>query len=80
MFLAEYDYDEDIAVKKEEAFKEGLSRGEENGRRQKAVEAAKSAIGMGLENEKVAVISGLSLEDVRMIADELKVASCGSDS
>lgn len=40
MFLAEYDYETDIAVKQEEARAEGIEQGIETGRVEKAVEAA----------------------------------------
>ena len=40
MLCAEYSYKTDIAVKKEEAFKEGMEAGISQGAQQKAVEAA----------------------------------------
>ncbi|MBQ0168067.1 MAG: hypothetical protein KBT02_13250, partial [Treponema sp.] len=40
MFLAEYDYETDIAVQREEAREEGREEGRETGRDEKAVEAA----------------------------------------
>ena len=38
MLIAEYDYDMDIEVQREEAYIEGLSRGREEGREDKLIE------------------------------------------
>ena len=42
MLCAKYDYNMDIAVKQEEAFEEGVSRGKKKGAQQKAIENARS--------------------------------------
>ena len=58
-FLTEYDYDTDIAVQREEAFEEGAEK--------KAIETAKTAISMGLDLEKIAKLTGLSLEVIQSL-------------
>ena len=60
MLCAKYDYKMDIAVKKEEAFQDGM----EAGTRQKAIEAAKKALEMNLTVEQAAEITGLPIEQV----------------
>ena len=58
-FLTEYDYDTDIAIQREEAFEEGAEK--------KAIETAKTAISMGLDFEKIAKLTGLSLEVIQSL-------------
>lgn len=58
-FLTEYDYDTDIAIQREEAFEEGAEK--------KAIETAKTAISMGLDYEKIAKLTGLSLEVIQSL-------------
>ena len=60
MLCAKYDYKMDIAVKKEEAFQDGM----EAGTRQKAIEAAKRALEMNLTVEQAAEITGLPIDQV----------------
>ena len=50
MLCAKYDYKTDIAVKQEEA------------REEKALEAATNALKLGLSDEQIIAITGLSLE------------------
>ena len=57
--ITEYDYDTDIAVQREEAFEEGAEK--------KAIETAKTAISMGLDLEKIAKLTGLSLEFIQSL-------------
>ena len=65
MLCAKYDYKMDIAVKKEEAFQEGMEA--------KAVEAAKNALALGLFPEQVQKITGLPIEQIKKIT--LKVGN-----
>ena len=83
MLLAEYDYDTDIAVQRREAFDDGFSAGEERGRNegisiglsqgitqgahQKAVETARNALTMNLSVEQVAILTGLSVEEIEKL-------------
>ena len=68
MILTEYDYDTDIAVQREEAYEEGISKGAE----QKAIDTAKKMLNYGDSQEKISIITGLPLETVEQLAKELK--------
>ena len=69
MLIAEYDYDTDIAVQREEAgkiaFAKGISQGISQGLRQAKLETAKNLLQFGLSVENIAKATGLSQEDVR---------------
>ena len=79
MLLAEYDYDTDIAVQRKEAFDDGvsigrnegisigLSQGISQGEHKKAVETAKNALTMHLPIEQVAILTGLSPEEIEKL-------------
>ena len=72
MILTEYDYDTDIAVQREEAYEEGLSKGICQGAEQKAIETAKNMLEFGDSKEKISIITGLSLETVGNLTDKAK--------
>ena len=64
MLCAKYDYKTDIAVKREEAFADGMQ--------QKAVEAARNLLRMNLGTpEQIAQAEGLPLEQVLALQAEL---------
>ena len=71
MLIAEYDYDTDIAVQREEereiAFAEGIEQGFSDGARQKALETAKNLMALGLSIENIAQATGLSKQEVENI-------------
>ena len=79
MLLAEYDYDTDIAVQRRESFEDGFSAGEERGRNegisiglsqgahQKAVETAKNLLSIGLSQDQIASVTGLSIEEIEKL-------------
>ena len=71
MLIAEYDYDTDIAVQREEereiAFAEGIEQGFSDGSRQKALETAKNLMALGLSIENIAQATGLSKQEVENI-------------
>ena len=83
MLLAEYDYDTDIAVQRKEAFEDGISIGRNEGiaigeergisigllqgEHKKAIETAKNALTMNLPVEQVAILTGLSLEEIEKL-------------
>ena len=75
MLLAEYDYDTDIAVQRKEAFDDGFSAGEERGIsiglsqgvQQAKLETAKNALTMNLPVEQVAILTGLSVEEIEKL-------------
>ena len=75
MLIAEYDYDTDIAVQREEeretAFAEGeakgIAQGFSDGSRHAKLETAKNLRGLGLSIENIAQATGLSKEEVKNI-------------
>ena len=75
MLLAEYDYDTDIAVQRRESFEdgvsigrnEGISIGLSQGAHQKAVETAKNLLSIGLSQDQIASVTGLSIEEIEKL-------------
>ena len=75
MLLAEYDYDTDIAVQRKEAFEDGISIGRNEGisiglsqgAHQKAVETAKNLLSIGLSQDQIASVTGLSIEEIEKL-------------
>ena len=75
MLLAEYDYDTDIAVQRKEAFDDGIAIGEERGRNegisiglsQARIETAKNLLSIGLSQEQIASVTGLSIEEIEKL-------------
>ncbi|MBQ4555607.1 MAG: hypothetical protein IJA53_10910 [Spirochaetaceae bacterium] len=76
MLMTEYDYDTDIAVQREEAYEDGLSKGLQQGISQgayeKAVETARMLLSFGDSIEKIATITGLSLETIQQLEKDLQ--------
>ena len=74
MLWGEYNYDEDIAAQRQEAFDEGLckgiSQGISQGIQQKAIETAKNFLSMGLQIEQIAKGTGLSLATIQQLAKD----------
>ncbi len=68
MLIAEYSYETDIKVQRREAFR----LGKEEGAEQKAIETAKEALKNNISLEIIAKITGLSLEKVQQINEEIK--------
>ena len=68
MLVAEYDYDIDIAVQREEAskiaFAQGISQGISQGSYQTKLETAKNLTEMGFAVEAIAKATGLSREEI----------------
>ena len=56
-----------------DGYTEGLSKGEQRGRSEKAIEAARNAIEMKLTTEQVSKITGLPLEKVLELQKEITV-------
>ena len=75
MLLAEYDYDTDIAIQRKEAFEDGISIGRNEGisiglsqgAHQKAVETAKNLLSIGLSQDQIASVTGLSIEEIEKL-------------
>ncbi|MBO5825267.1 MAG: Rpn family recombination-promoting nuclease/putative transposase, partial [Treponema sp.] len=66
MLIAEYSYETDIKVQRREAFR----LGKEEGAEEKAIEAAKKFIKMGLPIDQISEGIGLSKEEVQKLAEE----------
>ena len=75
MLLAEYDYDTDIAVQRREAFddgvmqglSQGISQGRNEGARDAKIETAKNLLSIGLPQEQIASVTGLSPEEIEKL-------------
>ena len=72
MLIAEYDYDTDIAVQREEAgkiaFAQGISQGLSQGSHQKALETARLMKQANCEIPFIAKMTGLTTDEVESIA------------
>ena len=69
MLCAEYSYKTDIAVKKEEAFQDGMEAGISQGAQQKAEEAARNFYTNGASIELIAKSLHMTEEQVREIVN-----------
>ena len=75
MLIAEYDYDVDIAVQREEereiALKEGIAQGKQEGisegSYQKALETAKNLLVLGLSVANIAQATGLTEKEIKQL-------------
>ena len=67
MLTAEYDYDVDIAVQREEERVLALQEGEARGSHQKALETAKNLLTLKLSIENIAEATGLTKEEVEKL-------------
>ena len=71
MLVAEYDYDTDIAVQREESLRigiqQGIQQGFSDGSYQKALETAKLMKGMNYPINDICTISGLSVEEIKAL-------------
>jgi len=71
MLWGEYNYDEDIAAQRQEAFDDGLNKGISQGSQQKAIETAKNMFSNNISLNIIAECTGLSTETVEQLAKEL---------
>ena len=71
MLVAEYDYDTDIAVQREESLRIGIQQGIEqgfsDGSYQTKLETAKNLLEMGFAIEAIVRATGLSREEVESV-------------
>jgi len=67
MLIAEYDYDVDIAVQREEALQEGEAKGFSEGSHQKALETAKTMLAMHYPLEDICKITGLTEAEIERL-------------
>ncbi|MCQ2242294.1 Rpn family recombination-promoting nuclease/putative transposase [Treponema sp.] len=73
MLCAKYSYKTDMRVKYEMGYDAGKAEGKSEGRKENALEAAKKFLIMNiLSHEQIAMGTGLSVEEVDKLADELK--------
>ena len=76
MLWGEYNYDEDIAAQRQEAFDDGLnkgfSQGISQGSQQKAIETAKALLSEDISIDIIARTTGLSTEAVKQLAREME--------
>jgi predicted transposase/invertase (TIGR01784 family) len=63
MLWGEYNYDEDIAAQRQEAFDDGISQGIQHTK----IETAKNAIAMHLKTEEIVKLTGLSLDVIQSL-------------
>ena len=84
MLMTEYDYDTDIAVQREEAYEDGLSKGIQQGisqgisqgikqgMYQEKLETAKNLFHLGLSIEQISTVTGLSGETIKQLEKDLQ--------
>jgi len=67
MLVAEYDYDTDIAVQRQESLMIGMQQGFFNGAYQAKLETAKNLLRIGLSIENISKATGLSKAELAAI-------------
>ncbi len=67
MLIAEYDYDTDIAVQREEAGRIAFAQGISQGSRQTKLETAAAFKRFGFDIDKIAEGTGLSREEIEKL-------------
>ena len=67
MLVAEYDYDTDIAVQREESLRIGIQQGFADGSYQTKLETAKAFKRLGFDIAKIAEGTGLSVEEIKAL-------------
>ena len=68
MLWGEYNYDEDIAAQRQEAFDDGISQGIQ----QKAIETAKALLSEDISIDVITRTTGLSTETIEQLAKEIE--------
>ena len=67
MLVAEYDYDTDIAVQREESLRIGIQHGFSDGVYQTKLETARNLFQLGLSIENIAEATGLPVEEIEKL-------------
>lgn len=67
MLVAEYDYDTDIAVQREESLRIGIQQGFSDGVYQTKLETARNLFRLGLSIENIAEATGLPVEEIEKL-------------
>lgn len=77
MLWGEYNYDEDIAAQRQEAFDEGIQQGISQGRtegsQQKAIDTAKALLNENITLDIITRTTGLPKETIEQLAKEIEV-------
>ncbi|MEG1149655.1 MAG: transposase, partial [Niameybacter sp.] len=60
-----------LQEEKEQAKKVGLEQGLEQGEKRKALEVAKTAIAKGLDDETISELTGIPIEEIKMLRNFL---------
>ena len=76
MLWGEYNYDEDIAAQRQEAFDEGIQQGISQGRtegsQQKAIDTAKALLNENITLDIITRTTGLPKETIEQLAKEIE--------
>ena len=72
MLWGEYNYDEDIAAQRQEAFDDGIQQGISQGELQAKIETAKNMLNKNISIDVVGECTGLPLETIEQLKKELK--------
>ena len=72
MLWGEYNYDEDIAAQRQEAFDDGLNKGISQGCQQAKIETAKNMFSNNISLNIIAECTGLPTETVEQLAKEIE--------
>ena len=67
MLVAEYDYDTDIVVQREESLRIGIQQGFSDGVYQTKLETARNLFRLGLSIENIAEATGLPVEEIEKL-------------
>ena len=65
--IAEYDYDTDISVQRNEAYEMGIKKGREEGRWTRTLALARSFKDMGFPLDKIAQATGLTIDEIEKL-------------
>ena len=69
--IAEYDYDTDISVQRNEAYEMGIEKGREEGREEgrwtRTLILARSFRDMGVSFDKIAQATGLTIDEIKKL-------------
>ena len=72
MLWGEYNYDEDIAAQRQEAFDDGLCKGISQGSQQTRIDTAKALLSEDISIDIITRTTGLSTEAVKQLAREME--------
>ena len=71
--LTEFDVESAIKTWREDGFEDGYTEGRTSGKQEKAVEDARNFLMKGIDTEIIAECTGLPLEEVRKLAEQMCV-------